>query len=156
MANVAGFIHSGRSILWAACRPPTEPTNVSWGSGTDDVNLWAARHGDNAQKRAFALLDSWLTPDERAQLKALDYFEVTGSAGGRYRVKRGCTNNLVRLNAAGEEVALLCVQPHNAYCFGDVMLAQKLMLQYDEHEVLVKAHSSPLGFMPTLITQVSA
>lgn len=55
------------------------------------------------EARARRLLREWLSPDQRAQFDAEDYFEVTGShTGRRYRVHYGTVSNVVQVDEAGQ------------------------------------------------------
>ena len=59
-----------------------------------------------AQEKAEQLLDKWLSPTQRAQLKASAYFEVIGSdTGTRYRIYR-------RICACGAQT-----KKPKSYCF---------------------------------------
>ena len=95
-----------------------------------------------AQEKAEQLLDKWLSPTQRAQLKASAYFEVIGSdTGTRYRIYR-------RICACGAQTK----NPTN-YCFvpydeagkylpdADRMLAQKIALENFEKDALRVAYS---------------
>ena len=108
-----------------------------------------------ARKRApRRLLRDWLSPAQRAQFDANNYFEVTGShTGRRYRVQFGTLSNVVELDASGQPAIGWCFVPDRALATGDVMLAQKIALETDEAAVLALAHrfSPRLPSLPRVV-----
>jgi hypothetical protein len=93
------------------------------------------------ETRARRLLRDWLSPEQRAQFDANNYFEVTGShTGRRYRVHYGTMSNVVEVDADGQPAIGWCFVPERALAPGDVMLAQKIALETDEAGVLALAH----------------
>ncbi|MCK1366891.1 hypothetical protein [Bradyrhizobium sp. 62] len=93
------------------------------------------------EERSRRLLRDWLSPAQRAQFDANNYFEVTGShTGRRYRVQFGTLSNVVELDASGQPAIGWCFVPDRALATGDVMLAQKIALETDEAAVLALAH----------------
>ena len=87
-----------------------------------------------AQRRAEALLLGWLSPDQRRQYQAHDWFEVTTTRGYRYRVLRG---GVVRLDPLG---SAYCIEATSPVPAADEMLANKLLLETDERRFLATAH----------------
>jgi hypothetical protein len=96
-----------------------------------------------AQERAKQLLDKWLSPAQRHQLKESGYFEVLGNdTGTKYRIYRDHT-------ACQEQT-----KKQTNYCFvpssdidsylpqADRMLAQKIALENFEKAALKVAYSS--------------
>lgn len=86
--------------------------------------------------KSIALLREWLPPAQLAQYDKDHGFDVTGSAGGQYRIHYGTVGNV---NQYGDEsrrniIAQLCFQPEGvvAHLVGDTMLAQKIALENDE------------------------
>lgn len=95
---------------------------------------------EEARARARATLLRWLTDEQRAQYEDDETFYVVGSAGGRYRIRRGSNGNVDWIDpAAGEPAARLCAHP-DLYAGGaiddlpdpDIALAQMLHLATDE------------------------
>lgn len=59
-----------------------------------------------------AVLNRTLTEEQRAQMAADDYFEVTSSTGRRWRIHTtGQTGNVELLNDAGQPSAVFCAHP---------------------------------------------
>jgi hypothetical protein len=83
-----------------------------------------------------------LSEAQQQTWRAEGYFDVVGESGAHtYRIHRGLSHNVWRLDpASGREVVSYC-----AYTPGvpqaDVVLAQKLMLAYAEHEFLRVANA---------------
>lgn len=96
---------------------------------------------DRRTKRAMRLLRSWLTPEQNRDLTTKEAFYVTSQSGRTYRIAKGTVSNVELLGADGCTTARFCVQPAGAAAFpGDVMLAQKLWLETDELDFLVRAN----------------
>ena len=90
-----------------------------------------------AEKRASTLLREWLTPEQCVQYERLGYFEVRGShSGKRYRIRSGRQMNVDQLDERGRRAAVLCFIPEKYVPVGDVMLAQKIVLENDEPAAL--------------------
>ena len=101
------------------------------------------RRGQAAEK-AQALLMEWLSPAQLAQYESDGYFEVTGShSGKRYRIRRREHMNVDELDERGARVAIWCFKPEGYLPVGDIMLAQKVMLETDEQAALVIANQHP-------------
>lgn len=103
-----------------------------------------------AVKRARGLLESWLTPDQLAQLKELGYFEVVGSdTGKKYRINNAVNYNIDELEEIDGEVLRVtcryCVIPDISVPIWDRMLAQKMWLEKDEEATLAIANAIPVG-----------
>jgi hypothetical protein len=82
-------------------------------------------------KRSIDLMKAWLSPAQLKQFERHRSFEVTGSRGGWYLIEEGST-----FNVAARGFGRICFVPKGALAFGDVMLAQKIMLESDEGAVL--------------------
>jgi hypothetical protein len=101
----------------------------------------------SARKKSLALMVQWLDPAQQASYTKHHYFEVHGSAGGRYRVDDSSTSfnvreiktKFLRQPKLGDK---FCFQPTGAWAQGDVMLAQKIMLETDEPRALQIANRS--------------
>lgn len=90
-----------------------------------------------AESKSIDLLKSWLTPKQLKQFDRKGSFDVTGQASGkRYRIKNVTPYNVVELTAWGVTRRELCFVPIDAHCIGDIMLAQKIMLETDEQRAL--------------------
>ena len=89
-----------------------------------------------ASERAEALLLGLLDEDQAASYIQRGWFEVTGSAGGRFRVnKRGQAGNVDELPAdGGDRIASYCIHPSGGFPDADAHVAQYLALVTDEPE----------------------
>lgn len=83
------------------------------------------------QQRADELLRSVLTAQQQSDLQTHGWFEVMGNLGHHYRIKQGATRNVLQLGDDGQVIRSLCAGPESVPV-GDVMLAQKLLLETDE------------------------
>jgi hypothetical protein len=90
-----------------------------------------------ARARAEALLQAWLSPDQRAQYRSRRWFEVTTASGRRYRV---LPSGVVRLEPRG---SAYCIEATSRVPIADEMLANKLLLETDERRFLATAHRYP-------------
>lgn len=102
---------------------------------------------EKAHKKALNLMKEWLTPRQLEQYEDEGCFDVKGSNGGRYRISnKGTTFNVreLRRTVLGRLLSgdKLCFQPAGVYSQGDVMLAQKIMLERDEPGALKIANRS--------------
>ena len=113
---------------------------------------WAARwvrglhqwlQGPDAREaRGLKLLKEWLSPEQLAQYDANSFFDVTGcDSGTRYRIHHGAAMNVVEIDDVGRACAGWCFIPKACLVAGDVMLAQKLALETDEHGALAIARN---------------
>ena len=92
------------------------------------------------EARARRLLREWLSPEQRAQFDTNGFFEVTGSqTGRRYRIHQGTMGNVLELDDRMEPKIGWSFLPDRALAIGDVMLAQKIVLETDEAAVLAIA-----------------
>ena len=104
---------------------------------------------NKAEKKAFELLQSWLTPQQGKQWAASGGFEVIGChTGKRYRISYGSAMNVYQLDAAGRTVAQWCFAPEGGLCVGDVLLAQKIALETMERQALAIANSQECTIWP--------
>lgn len=89
-------------------------------------------YSTEADQRAHALLLRFLTPVQRKQFQEAGWFEVTGSAGVRYRIQTG-THRYVCWMAGGSDRVFSVL---GGWLRGvpefDCMLAQKMILETDE------------------------
>ena len=97
------------------------------------------------EARGIKLLREWLSPEQFAQYDARSYFEVTGChSGTRYRISHGTSMNIHELDVAGRPHVGWCFAPKGHLVAGDVMLAQKIALETDEHGALTVANRFPV------------
>lgn len=93
------------------------------------------------EARARKLLREWLSPGQRETFDSHGYVDVLGSESGqRYRIYYGSISNIRELNEKDDPVAGLCFAPAAALPPGDVMLAQKIVLENDESRALAIAN----------------
>ena len=94
------------------------------------------------KRKGLRLLRGWLSPEQRAQYDAHNYFDVTGChSGKRYRICHGRAANIYELDYAGRPRVGWCFIPKGRLVPGDVMLAQKIALETDESAALRAAKS---------------
>ncbi len=90
-----------------------------------------------ARDKSLALLKEWLSPDQLKDFEQTSSFEVTGSwSKKRYRIHQSTAFNVAPLG----ERHRFCFVPENAESVGDIMLAQKIMLENDETQALKVAN----------------
>lgn len=95
----------------------------------------------DAEQKALDLLKQWLSSAQLAQYESNGHFEVTGChSGKRYRIRRGHQMNIYELDAHGAQIVIWCFGPEGGLPVGDVMLAQKIALETDEHPALAVAN----------------
>jgi hypothetical protein len=109
---------------------------------------WRPRPRIAAEKRAMALLRSWLTPEQDKQWAARSEFEVIGcDTGTRYRITYRAVMNVHQLDPAGRTMVQWCFSPEGGLAPGDILLAQKIALETMEQKVLALANSQPCHFV---------
>ena len=92
---------------------------------------------EKIEKKSIKLLLGWLNPEQRKQYKTAGWFDVTGSAGGNYRVTNGAEYfNVWELSPDGVVLRELCFVPRQTKGVGDIMLSQKIYLEIDEKAML--------------------
>ena len=97
------------------------------------------------------LLRDWLSPDQREQLDNSGYFEVCDCASRkRYRIYHvRFAPNVYEIDGVGRLKVGVCFLPTGPLVTGDVMLAQKIALETDEHRAIAVANRfSPTGDLP--------
>ena len=87
----------------------------------------------------------WLSPHQRAQFDDKNYFEVVGcDSQKRYRIYNrvtyGETPNVYEIDDAGQSKVAWCFLPAGRLVAGDILLAQKIALETDEHNALAVAN----------------
>jgi hypothetical protein len=101
-----------------------------------------------AHERSMELLKAHLTEKQKDDLKTCGWFEVKGSAGGRYHITTGTIMNVWQLGEDGQRTGLkFCFVPGDAAAAiaGDVMLAQKITLENDEPHAMAVANRSDIN-----------
>jgi hypothetical protein len=117
---------------------------------------WRRRHAEQqaarvrVTERAEKLLLSLLTADQAASYLRDGWFEVTGSAGGRFRInRRGQAGNIDELPAdGGPRIASYCIHPSGGFPDADAQAAQYLMLVTDEPGFRRTANRTPRYRLP--------
>jgi hypothetical protein len=91
-----------------------------------------------AEKRSLELLKSWLSPQQRRDYEAHNFFCVVGSdTGTHYRLVREHSYNILELDKEGALTGQkFCVVPAQSVALGDQLLAQKIWLETDETRTL--------------------
>jgi len=100
------------------------------------------------EARGRRLLREWLSLDQRAQFDDKDYFEVVGcDSRRRYRIYNRMTNrnvtNVYEIDDAGRPKVAWCFLPTGRLVAADIMLAQKIALETNEHNALAVANAFP-------------
>ena len=103
------------------------------------------------EARGRRLLREWLSPDQRAQLDVKDFFEVVGcDSRRRYRIYNRMTHremtNVYEIDNAGRPKVGWCFLPDGRLVAADIMLAQKIALETNEHNALAVANGFPPRF----------
>ena len=101
------------------------------------------------EARGRRLLREWLSQDQRAQFDDKNYFEVVGcDSRRRYRIYNRMTHrettNVYEIDDAGRPKVAWCFLPAGRLVAADIMLAQKIALETNEHKALAVAN----GFAP--------
>lgn len=95
-----------------------------------------------AEKRAEQLLVENLSLKQREEYLRHKAFTVHGRIA-RYRIRRGRSGNVDVVNEQGILTHRLCAHPGAQVPDCDTMLAQKLMLEHDEHAFVRRANVHP-------------
>jgi hypothetical protein len=104
--------------------------------------LWLPDPRNKAERKAIALLRSWLTPQQDRQWLCRGEFEVVGcETGTRYRLTSSRAMNIQQLDSGGRTVRSWCFMPAGGLVLGDMLLAQKIALETMEREALALANS---------------
>ena len=108
------------------------------------LGLYILRQRSRAepQQRALGLFRSWLSAEERAELRTRRHVTVTGSLGGRYRIMPA-TGVTVHIELHGQRWfgrSSFCLHPDEWVPPADVALAHYLGLRTDEAAFLRDAN----------------
>jgi hypothetical protein len=94
-----------------------------------------------AQVRAKALLDSLLTKEQQESLEKNGFFYVIGADGHMYKIGRGWSGNLERVDPTTKKTLVkFCVHPAKNVPVEDNLVAQKLYLETDPKTLLKTAN----------------
>lgn len=96
-----------------------------------------------SRQRAELLLHQHLSDEQKAQLIKDKHFFVRSQSGKLYKVKTGKIHNIIMVDPVSKQELLeMCVtaDQHHIYPDHDVMLAQKLLLEHQESDALLKAN----------------
>lgn len=126
--------------------PPPEPlTEEEIQAQRERRERWRERRREMeherevAAERAQELLFRFLTDEQRTSYEGPDRrFDLVGSLGTRFRIRRDPMANIEVLNAQGEVTAALCAHPddHEGLPSADKHLGQLLALQTDERAIM--------------------
>jgi hypothetical protein len=121
---------AGASATWPTVRP--DPGAVA---REQERARAAAQEEQRAQGRAERLLCRYLTPAQRRQRRADDYFDVPMTDERQYRIHRGVAGNVREMRRGPDgtwrAIAKLCCHPRGLP-EADTHLAQLLWLRADE------------------------
>ena len=110
--------------------------------GADYIVAFSVNNS-KAEQKAIELLKEWLTPHQRRDYDTWGWFCVKGNVTNKkYKIHPRSTFNVKELNNKNERVRSLCFVPSSAHAIGDIMLAQKIMLEQREDEALNIANFS--------------
>ncbi len=101
---------------------------------------------ETARLRAEGLLREHLTERQQQDLSSRGYFDVVNFKSKRhYRIRRGRAGNVYLLDGpCGREVKKLCCHPNERVPDADTMLAQKLLIEFNEELFLKTANITDL------------
>lgn len=106
----------------------------------------ARKDAEEAEARAEELLKASLTEPQRQEYAKDKSFTIISKDGNRtYRVKKGWSHNVERIDAEGKKIHTLCAHPQQPVPLADNQLAQKLMLEHDEDTFLKMANVGRLA-----------
>jgi hypothetical protein len=104
-------------------------------------HLHEVSHRRIAEEKGFTLLKQWLSEAQLAQYESRGYFEVMGRESGKhFRIRPTRQMNVDELDEHGARTAAWCFGPDGELPIGDVMLAQKIALENNEHATLAVAN----------------
>lgn len=98
-----------------------------------------------ATGKAEALLRRTLSKEQILELDEKGHFHVWSKDGLKYRIGRGKSHNVKRVDPlTGEEKQSYCIYPKVSVPVPDIMLAQKLLLEADPESFLKTAYTNQL------------
>jgi hypothetical protein len=141
-AQVQYFIQhpSSFSITW-----PAESGNFNLETEKQRIARTAAQEEflkkrEAAEHKAEDLLLMFLTDDQKNQYKEKGYIEINSDKQNKFRIRKGWSKNVEKLDASGKPECIYCIHPGILVPTCDNMLAQKLMLETDEIGFISKAN----------------
>jgi hypothetical protein len=102
----------------------------------------ATKRAAAAEVKAEELLLMCLSDAQREQYLKVGYIEINTDTAN-YRIKKGWSKNIEKIAKDGKTECYYCIHPTIAVPEADNMLAQKLMLETDEANFLLKANRWP-------------
>jgi hypothetical protein len=144
-APPAGWQWGWNQLPQAAHQPPSRAELDRMLAGERQRETVRRQVMARVTKRAETLLLSLLDDDQARSYTQDGWFEVRGSAGGRYRIsRRGQAGNIAELPpAGGEEIASYCIHPSGRFPDADAHIAQYLRLVTDEEGFRQVANRTP-------------
>lgn len=95
------------------------------------------------EQKAWAFLVAVLNEKQKKQMEKDKFFElISVKSGTRYRIRKGQTRNIEKLDGEGKVIQKLCVHPVDYLHDYDAMAMQKLALEYDEEATVKIANVS--------------
>jgi hypothetical protein len=77
---------------------------------------------------------------KRSLTRQKSFYVIGCDSGKRYRIRHGTVTNIHEIDAAGRPIMGWCFVPYGELVAGDVMLAQKIALETNEHAALAVAN----------------
>jgi hypothetical protein len=109
------------------------------------VEIERKRVEAEADARAMELLESELSPEQRADFMKDNAFFVIGQSGRVYQITKGRAHNVFAVDENRKPVVNFCVVPKNLTVpTPDILLMQKLLLEHQEDLFLRTANSRVL------------
>jgi hypothetical protein len=105
-----------------------------------DQERWARENAERLAKqkasdeRALRLLTRLLNEAQKRELERDGCFVVTAPSGNRYRIDKGRSGNVKRIDATGQWIESFCIHQQEAVPVYDTMLMQKLLIETHEAE----------------------
>jgi len=97
-----------------------------------------------ANGKAEDLLRRVLSKEQIIELEAKNHFHIMGKDGLKYRIGRGSSHNVKRVDPLTEEIKQsFCIHPKMQVPVPDTMLAQKLLLEGDPELFFKIAYTAP-------------
>lgn len=140
----------------AVSRDPDMPG----GRPLNEIMREQAQHVAQKSERARQLLEEWLSPGQLKQYRKHGAFYVRGSLGGHYIVEARDNFGVRQFDVTGKFICSLCFVPAQPFIMGDVLLAQKILLETDERRaqhIANRSHTHPTSGIPyaKLLPQMS-
>lgn len=132
-ADGRSFVTSGSAFIYMDPTPFDEATRLEWESQRRDAEEKYRRDQEafrKANERSLALLSEFMTASQRDQYREAPEFIAVSKSGRRYKIRPG--QQVLEIDAVGDAIFSYCIAPNAALPHGDVMLAQKLMLETNE------------------------